>query len=186
MDARIQTLYRGARLAGRASTAQVVAVTEVPPDSSTWYRGELEAIDALRAGDVPVFSTCHVSLWGELLATASRARGARGVVADAYTRDVSSLTSMAFPTFVAGVHAADSLGRAEVVDVGIPVECGGVAVMPGDFVIGDDDGVAVIPAEAAHDVIELAEEKSSAEDVVRQKLREGMSTEEMFKEFGVL
>src|SRR5690242_13578720 len=97
---RIRPLDRGMRVAGRARTVRCVAATGVPPDPADWYRGELEAVDALDRGDVMVVSTCTGSYWGELLATAATVRGARGIVADAYTRDTLTLVEMGFPTFV--------------------------------------------------------------------------------------
>jgi regulator of RNase E activity RraA len=81
--------------------------------------GEIRAVDSQRAGDVMVVSTSQGSYWGELLATASRARGARGLVADCYTRDTEALIEMGYPTFVAGVSAQDSLGRIDVDGVGV-------------------------------------------------------------------
>ena len=103
-------------------------------------------MDALEPGDVMVVSTCRGSYWGELLATASRLRGARGIVVDAYTRDTLALIEMGFPTFAAGIHCADSLGRIDVDGFDVPVSCGGVDVVPGDLVLGDHDGVVVVPA----------------------------------------
>ena len=133
-----------------------------------------------------VVSTCRASYWGELLATAARYRGARGIVADAYTRDTLKLIEMDFPTFVAGVLAHDSLGRIDVDAVGIDVECGGVIVHPGDLILGDYDGVVVIPAQVAHEAIAAAEEKVSGEDRVRVKLEEGMPVWEAFRTYGVI
>src|SRR5438067_1403552 len=119
----------------------------------------LREIDSLRPGDVMVVSTCRGSYWGELLATASRYRGARGLVADAYTRDTLALMEMRFPTFSAGIHCADSLGRIDVDAVGVPISCGGVEVAPGDLVLGDHDGVVVVPARLAEEAVGLAEQK---------------------------
>ena len=93
----------------------------MPANPDDWYRGELQAVDALGDGDVMVVSTCRGSYWGELLATASRYRGARGAVMDAYTRDTLALIEMRFPTFAAGIGAADSLGRIEVEAVNVPI-----------------------------------------------------------------
>ena len=133
-----------------------------------------------------VVSTCRGCYWGELLATASRYRGARGIVADAYTRDTLALVEMNFPTFVAGISPEDSLGRIEVDAVGVPIECGDVTVNPGDLLVGDHDGVVVIPSAVAHEVIALAEEKVSGENLVRQKLEDGMPVWEAFRTYGVI
>ena len=163
-----------------------VEVDGPPADREDWYKGELQAVDALQTGDVMVVSTCRGCYWGELLATASRYRGARGIVADAYTRDTLALIEMNFPTFVAGISPEDSLGRMDVDAVGVPIECGDVTVRPGDLLIGDHDGVVVIPAEVAEEVVTLASEKVSGENLVREKLAAGMPVAEAFRTYGVI
>jgi 4-hydroxy-4-methyl-2-oxoglutarate aldolase len=186
LDPRIRPLTRETKLAGYAATVRCVHVDAVPESREDWYRGELHAVDALEPGDVMVVSTCHGSYWGELLATASRHRGARGLVADAYTRDTLALIEMGFPTFAAGIHCADSLGRIDVDAVGVPISCGGVEVAPGDLVLGDHDGVVVIPAALGEEAIGLAEEKVAGENLVREKLAEGMPVSEAFRTYGVI
>jgi regulator of RNase E activity RraA len=173
-------------MAGFALTVQAVAVDSVPADRATWYAGEIGAVDSQQVGDVMVVSTCPGSYWGELLATASRARGARGIVADCYTRDTRALHDMAYPTFVAGVSAQDSLGRIDVTEVGGTIQSGGVQVTRGDLVLADEDGIAVIPAEVADEVLSLAEQKVATEDIVRGKLAEGAAVREVFAAHGVL
>jgi len=186
MAPHIRPLYPEAVVAGYALTVHAVEVPGVPEDRDSWYQGELGAVDAQRAGDVMVVSTCNGSYWGELLATASRFRGARGIVADAYTRDTAALIEMQYPTFVAGVLASDSLGRIDVDAVGVPIECGGVHVHPGDLVLGDRDGVVVVPHAVAEEVLTRAEEKVAGENLVRAKLAEGMPVLEAFRTYGVI
>ena len=183
---RIRPLTTDSKLAGRARTVRCIAVDRVPDDRGEWYRGELAAVDALGPGDVMVVSTCEGSYWGELLATASRSRGAVGIVADAYTRDTQALIEMEFPAFVAGIHCADSLGRIDVDAVGAEITCGGVRVADGDLVLADYDGVVIVPAAVAGEVIHLSEEKVAGENLVRQKLEEGMPVTEAFRTYGVI
>lgn len=183
---RIRPLVPSSKVAGRARTVECVQMDGVPDDRDDWYRGELAAVDALGPGDVMVVSTCEGSYWGELLATASRRRGASGIVADAYTRDTLALIEMGFPTFVAGIHCADSLGRIDVEAAGVEITCGGVRVADGDLVLGDYDGVVVVPAAVADEVISLAEEKVAGESLVRRKLEEGMPVSEAFRTYGVI
>lgn len=179
----IRPLFPGARVVGRAFTLHAVPVFSIPEAP---YRLEMEAVDRLRPGDVLCVSTIDASFWGELLSTAAQARGCRGVVVDGYTRDTRAIVAMGFPTFVRGVHMADSLGRVDVIAFGTPIECGGVAVRPGDFLFGDDDGVVVLPRECAEEVIARAEEKRRGENQVREHLRQGMSVAEAFRRFGIL
>jgi 4-hydroxy-4-methyl-2-oxoglutarate aldolase len=186
MAPHIRPLYPEAVLAGFAATVHCVEVDKPPDNPSDYYRGELQAVDALKSGDVMVVSTCEGSYWGELLATASRYRGAVGIVADAYTRDTLKLIEMRFPTFAAGISASDSLGRIEVDAVGGPIECGGVIVNPEDLVLADHDGIVVIPSAVAEQALSLAEEKVAGEDIVRDKLAEGMPVWDAFRTYGVI
>jgi 4-hydroxy-4-methyl-2-oxoglutarate aldolase len=182
----IRPLAPAMRVAGFAATVHCVEVEAVPESKDDWYRNELAAVDALRPGDVLVVSTCRGSFWGELLATASAARGASGIVADAYTRDTLALVEMGFATFAAGIHCADSLGRIDVDAYDVPITCGGVEVRPGDLVLADHDGVVVIPSALGEEVVALAEEKLSGENLVREKLAEGMPVSEAFRTYGVI
>jgi 4-hydroxy-4-methyl-2-oxoglutarate aldolase len=186
MAPRMRPLYQSARLAGYAMTMLLEPVSEVPDDPDQWYKGELEAIDSLKPGDVVVVSTCQGPIWGELLATASRARGAVGIVADAGVRDTTQLTEMGFPTFTSLITPLDGLGRADVTAFSVAVRCGDVQVTAGDVIVADNDGVIVIPLAAAQDVVRLAEEKSATEDIVREELARGDSTREVFQRYGVL
>jgi regulator of RNase E activity RraA len=182
----IRPIAADMRVAGYAATVHCVEVDAVPESRDDWYRNELASVDALRPGDVVVVSTCRGSYWGELLATASTFRGARGVVADAYTRDTLALIDMHFPTFAAGIHCADSLGRIDVDAYDVPIVCGGVAVEPGDLVLGDHDGVVIVPSGIGERVVAAAEEKVSGENLVRAKLAEGMPVSEAFRTYGVI
>jgi regulator of RNase E activity RraA len=186
MVPRIRPLYPEARMAGFASTVHAVEVDAPPKNPDDYYRGELQAVDALRPGDVMMVSTVRGSYWGELLATASRYRGARGIVVDGYTRDTLQLIDMRFPTFAAGINAHDSLGRLDVDAVGVPIECGGVHVEQDDLVLADFDGVVVVPSAVAEEVITLAEAKVSGENMVRSKLAEGMPVWDAFRTYGVI
>ena len=182
----IRPLAIGMRLAGAAATVRVVADDGIPADRSQWHRGTIAAVDALQPGDVLVASHCDAAFWGELLATAAGLRGARGVVADAYARDTLALIDMDFATFARGINCADALGRIRVEAAGVPIECGGVQVNPGDFVLGDHDGVVVLPAAVATEAVGMAEQKIAGEDRVRDELARGMSLAEAFGTFGVL
>jgi 4-hydroxy-4-methyl-2-oxoglutarate aldolase len=184
MAPEIRPLFPEARLCGRAMPVLAVPAYSVPEIDP--YKLELEAVDHLSPGDVMVVSRIDGSFWGELLSTAARYRGARGIVVDGYTRDTLSIIEMGFPTFVRGIHIADSLGRLEVAAYDVPVLCGGVRVASGDLLLGDFDGVVVVPGEAAEEAIHQAEEKMSGENLVRKHLQEGMPVSEAFRRFGVI
>jgi regulator of RNase E activity RraA len=181
---RVRPLFPEAKCAGFALTVQTVPAREERPANP--YAGELAAVDALKAGDVLVVSESAWSFWGELLSTAARYRGCRGVVLDGPTRDTPAIKEMGFPVFHSGIHPADSLGRIDVTAHDVPVSCGGVLVHPGDLVLADQDGVVVMPLGIAEKVLQLAEEKVSGENLVRKALAGGMSTAEAFAKYGIL
>src|SRR3954451_23576939 len=184
LRAEIRPLIPGQTLAGFARPVLTIPAPELSPAEP--YKGEMAAVDALGPDDVMVVSTCDWSFWGELLSTAARFRGCRGVVIDGYTRDTRAIKAMGFPVFCRGIHPADSLGRLDVTAHDVPIHCGGVAVHPLDLVLADDDGVVIIPRAAAEKAIAHAEHKVSGENLVREKLAEGMSVTEAFRRFGVL
>lgn len=184
MHSRIRPLWPEARAAGFALTVQTVPAREIAPAHP--YAGELAAVDSLQAGDVLVVSESAWSFWGELLSTAARFRGCRGVILDGPTRDSPAIRTMSFPVFHVGFHPADSLGRLDVTAHSVPIECGGVLVYPGDLILADHDGVVVVPHAIAEEVLRLAEEKVSGENLVRKALAGGMSTTEAFKKYGIL
>lgn len=181
---RVRPLFPEAKFAGFALTVQTVPAREQAPPHP--YAGELAAVDALKPGDVLVVSRAEWSFWGELLSTAARCRGCRGVVLDGPTRDSVAVRQMGFPVFHVGFHPADSLGRLDVTGHDVPIDCGGVLVHPGDLVLADHDGVVAVPLGVAEEVLRLAEEKVSGENLVRTALADGMSTAEAFARFGIL
>ncbi|MBE9514382.1 MAG: RraA family protein [Chloroflexi bacterium] len=186
MRADVCPVYQGAIVAGRAYPVLAVDVFELSDDP---YRGEIEAVDSLKPNDVIVAGTnrsTRTCIWGELLSTAARARGARGAIIDGYTRDVSRITTMGFPTFATGRRLVDSGGRSRVIDHGCPVSCGDVLVKPGDIVFGDIDGVVVIPKELEEQVIPLALEKVGKEDLVRNDLLKGAMLRDAYARHKVL
>jgi regulator of RNase E activity RraA len=174
------------RVFGRAATLSAVPVAVEPARP---YAVELECIDALRPGDVLVAtmnSDRGSALWGELLSTAARARGAVGAVIDGLTRDAAKIVQMDFPVFVAGFSPLDSKGRIDGISHGQPIRIGDCVVCPGDWVFGDIDGVVVVPAALAEQAFPRALEKVSGENRVREELLKGRSVREVFAEYGIL
>jgi 4-hydroxy-4-methyl-2-oxoglutarate aldolase len=179
----IRPLAPGMQVCGVAATALAHEVQSIPGEP---YIRELEAVDRLRRDDVLLVSRVEGCFFGELLATASRARGARGVVLDCWTRDTRRLLDMGFPAFVRGISPLDSLGRIDVAALQVPIVCGGVLVHPGDLVLGDLDGVVVVPQAVAEEAVARAEEKVRGENPVRAVLAGGASVVETFRKYGVI
>ena len=186
MRANINPIHPDMVVVGRAMPIQTRDVCEAGPEP---YTLEIESVDSLRPNQVAVCSTyasTQTCIWGELLSTASRCRGARGCIIDGYVRDVKKIVEMGFPVLATGTYPVDSLGRSEVIAYNCPVECGGVVVQPGDIVFGDVDGVVVIPQAAERDVIMRAAEKIDGENMTRTELLEGKRLKDVYDKYGVL
>src|ERR671913_594694 len=138
-------------MAGFARTGLYRDVYHVRPGENP-YELEIALIDDLRPGEVPVLAcgaSGRIAPWGELLSTASRARGAAGCLTDGLVRDIKAIRRMGFPVFHGGIGPLDSKGRGMVVELDCKVDCGGVLVAPGDWVFGDADGAVGGPAAGA-------------------------------------
>lgn len=182
---KIRPLKSGMVAAGRASTILCRSVKEIPEKP---YEMIIRALDLLKPGEVPFLSVegAGAAVWGELLSTASRARGARGAIIDGDTRDVKKIIEMRYPVFCTGVTPTDSLGRLDVAGIGKTVWSGEAEVRPRDIIFADADGVVVIPREVEKDVLELSFDKVRKEDVVRRELLKGKLLREVWKKHGVL
>lgn len=182
----IRPIYPEAVVAGRART---ILSIDVYDESKFTLELEMEAVDSLRTGEVAVVCTNRsnrAAMWGELLSTASRARGARGAIVDGLCRDVKRIVEMRFPVFATGIRPYSSNGRCIVVSYNVPVDCGGVLVKPGDLILGDIDGVVVAPQEVAGDVVERALEKVEKENVTRSELQKGLKLKEVYAKYKTL
>ena len=185
---RIRPLDDTLVLFGRVRTALYAPVYHVEPGHNP-YELEIALIDSLNPDDVAVMACPgenRIAPWGELLTTASRARRAAGCVTDGLVRDVRLIREMRFPVFAGAIGPLDSKGRGEVKAIDVPVECGGVPMVPGDWIFGDVDGVIVIPDALAGRAIELSLEKASAENTVRAELAAGEPLATVFARHGIL
>jgi regulator of RNase E activity RraA len=172
---------------GRARTIQWSPVEYVEEDDP--YGLEIEAVDALQAGDVVVHSTDYAGTnapWGELMSTAAHYKGVAGCVCDSQVRDCVKIIEMDFPVYAAGIRPLDSQGRGRVIAYDVPVRCGEVLVHPGELVFADFDGIVVIPEAVEEKALTLAYEKITKENLTRHGLRQGMSLREVYDKYGVL
>lgn len=176
-------------LFGRARTGRY-AVLDSPSTADNPYELEMDLIDGLLAGEVAVLAcdgpTDWVAPWGELLSTAARARGSAGCVTDGLVRDVGRIRAMKFPVFHGGIGPLDTRNRAEMVEMDTVIQIAGVTVRPGDWILGDVDGVVVIPAGQSDAVFRAALEKIQAEDTTRAELEAGDTLRAVFARHGVL
>ena len=176
-------------LIGRARTGLYMPKYTATPGENP-YEVEIALVDDLKPGEVPVLAcggpTERIAPWGELLATASQARGAAGCITDGYVRDIKTIRKLKFPVFHGGIGPLDTKGRAKMMARDVPVSCGGVAVSSGDLVFGDVDGVVVIPQAIAPKVIEAAIAKVKSENVTRDELNRGLLLGDVYRKYGVL
>lgn len=128
---------------------------------------------------------------GSILITRLMKRGAAGIVTDGGFRDSGIIAKLPFPSFHNAPSAPTNLTLNEAIDINVPIGCGDVAVFPGDVIVGDDDGVMVIPAHLADEVAETASKMELYEEYVTEKVLEGKSiiglypltSEEIAKDF---
>jgi len=161
------------RISGRAVT---VKLGSTPPDTGTDRHLGAGAIDAAKSGDVIVVE--HVSRddcagWGGVLSTGACLAGVSGVVIDGAARDIDEAHELEFPVYGRKAIAVTARGRVYEQSYNQAIEVGGVGVSPGDYVIADSSGVAVIPQGRAEDVISKAEMIAGKERLMVEELRKG-------------
>jgi len=162
----LRPIYPGARVAGPA-----VTVLSHPGDNLMIHA----AVEICRPGDVLVVALLADStdgMFGELLACSLRAHGVAGLVIDAGARDAARLEEMNFPVWSKAISAQGTV-KETAGCVNVDVVCAGALVHPGDAVVGDADGVVVVPRERAAEVARLGAERRAKEERTRQRLLAG-------------
>ncbi|MFJ8236177.1 RraA family protein [Ureibacillus sp. NPDC094379] len=121
----------------------------------------LKAIRNANAGDILVIDAKgdeYRAIAGDFVVGMAKTMGLGGIVVDGVIRDVKGIKELGFPVFCKGTTVAAS-GKAGVGEVNVPISCGGVSVNPGDMIVGDADGVVVIPKEREDEILKKAQEK---------------------------
>ena len=180
----IQPLHPDMFLVGRAMPVLEADVF----DDKDPYGLMFDALDDLKPGElyVAVGGSARYAMWGELMSTAARARGATGALLAGSIRDTKGILAMNYPVFCTGRYAQDQKGRGRIIDYRVNIEIGGVRIQPGTMLIGDLDGVIAVPREVEAEVFSEALNKARTENVIRAELEQGMLASAAFKKYGIL
>jgi 4-hydroxy-4-methyl-2-oxoglutarate aldolase len=165
-----------AKIAGPAATAWLMPVLRT--DKRNYPNYALQILDEAPEGSVLVYvleDGLEIAGMGNLMATTAKVRGLEGAVIDGAARDVEEVTEIGFPIFSRAISPATSVGRYVAVAKQIPVKCAGVVVNPGDYIVGDSDGVVVVPQAAAGKVVELLKRYNDKESKMIPIIKEEKS-----------
>ena len=173
------TTPSGGNLVGPAYTMRNIPAREDMDQISAFDNPEhpqRKGVESVPAGYVLVVD-CRgekrVASGGQILTTRLKVRGAAGLVSDGPVRDSGPISRMDFPVYCAGGSAPLNLIHHHTVDLDVPIGCGGVAVWPGDIVVGDDEGVVVIPRHLADEVARDAAEQEKLEAFILERVEQG-------------
>lgn len=180
----VRPLHPGAKLVGLARTLRFVPNREDLFDShGGGYNAQKRAFDAVGEGEVIVIEARGESgsgTLGDILAIRAHARGAAGIVTDGGARDIDAVSAVGIPVYTAGAHPA-VLGRRHVPwDADVTIACGGTTVQPGDILVGDADGVIVIPPALAAEVADAALEQEIEDGWIAERVAEGHAVDGLF------
>ncbi len=177
----VRPLRPDLKLVGLARTLRYVPAREDLDRLEVFRDPEMpqrKAVEAIGPGEVLVIDSrgeLGAGTIGNILATRIMMRGGAGIVSDGPFRDYEAIRAMDLPTFCPAPHANTNLTIHHPVDIDLPIGCGGVLVEPGDVLVGDGDGVIVIPRYLALEVARDASEQELAEEFVQEKIRAGAS-----------
>jgi regulator of RNase E activity RraA len=173
------------RMVGRARTMRLVPhrpdLTEMYPDREE--NPHRKAVEWIGAGEVLVidaYGNAEGGIIGDIMSARLKARGAAGVVVDGALRDVWQIKTLDLPAYVRHVHAAGVNRALSAVEMDGIVCCGGAAVRPGDYVVGDPDGVVVVPAALATEAAAYGAEHEALEEFLREKVSAGARLAEAY------
>lgn len=173
IDSRIKPIYNGMKVCGSALTCKCQV-----GDNLTLHA----AIHIAQPGDVIIASVGQYTeqgLFGDLMATSAKAKGVKGLVLDGCVRDGETLKKMGFSVFAYGLCIKGTV-KETIGSLNNPIVMGDELINPGDIIVGDDDGVVVIPLEKAEAVLDLCKKRDEKEEALRNQFADGKSTWDVF------
>ena len=169
----IRPVKSGYHMVGRAVTVRTI--------DGDWAK-PVEAVDKAEKGAILIIDACkgRIAVWGELATWSAMKKGLAGVVVDGAVRDVDDIVNINIPVFSRHIssNAGDPKGYGEI---GSEIVCGGLKVKSGDYIVGDDSGVIVIPSEIAQEIANRALDVKEHEDRIRQEIKDGSSLGKVLK-----
>ena len=180
----VHSMHPGLKLVGTARTLRFIpARPDLFASHGGGYNAQKRAFDAIGPGEVLVIDARgerDAGTVGDVLALRALVRGAAGIVTDGAVRDSATVSGMELAVFARGRHPA-VLGRKHVPwDADVTIACGGAAVQPGDVIVGDDDGVIVIPPALAEEVADDALEQESQDAWIAAQVTAGHPVDGLF------
>jgi regulator of RNase E activity RraA len=167
------------RMVGEAVTLRYLPYREdLTQSAADPEHPQRKTIDNIQAGGILVIDargSLRSGTLGEILMARLKARGAAGMVTDGAVRDATGIRGVGLPTFVGGIHASASNTVHFAADAGLPVQCGGITVVPGDILVGDSDGVVVIPRAMAARIADEAVHHDELEVYLFERISSGES-----------
>jgi 4-hydroxy-4-methyl-2-oxoglutarate aldolase len=171
-----------AKATGQAVTVQLSKGDLVDP---------LKALEMGQPGDMIVVDAggeSETSVCGGLMGGLAKNRGIRGMIVDGAGRDTDELAEIGWPIWTRAITARGThtmfSGRKEELSINVPINCGGIIVNPGDFIVADVIGVTVVPLLEAKEVLKLAREQAEREQKTREWVAKGKTIEDLLAEFG--
>ena len=173
-----------AKIVGPAATAVLRPVLKT--DGRSYPNRALEILDEAPPGSVLVYvleDSLDISGIGNLMATTAKVRGLAGAVIDGGARDVDEIEEIGLPVFSRRITPATVVGRLVSVAKQVPVQCAGIWVRPGDYIVGDATGVVVVPVEKAEEVVRLLKQYDEKESKMLEIIKQNKSMLKALKEY---
>lgn len=181
MEMCVRPMWPGARFAGVAATSEFVPSTKSGKRDMQDLLALLGQLPAERAMVIGMSGLCLSAGLGYLTSRVARQLGCAGAVVDGPVRDVEAIKALGFPVFARGCVASSSRGRMSLSTTQQPVTCGATLVFPGDVIVGDESGVAVVPREHIPEVLAEAKNQAGARLLWQEQLDNGLHPMEFIR-----